>query len=63
MHLFQMAWMHLIASSKKMDGKVWKMMEDSANSVGDILLMLHSVSWLQFSLGYDVEDFWDLNYI
>lgn len=42
MHLFQMVWMHLIASSKKMDGKVWKVMEHSANSVGDILLMLHS---------------------
>lgn len=42
MHLFQMVWMHLIASRKKMDGKVWKVMEHSANSVGDILLMLHS---------------------
>ena len=40
-HLSQMAWMHLIASTELIDGKVWKRMEHSANSGGDILLMLH----------------------
>lgn len=48
MHLFQMAWMHLTASSELMDGKVWKRMELSANLGGDILLMLH-----QYSLGFN----------